>query len=181
MDAAGPDLCRDRIRKRARELRHSLNLVGELKAIANAKNEALDSDMEALQSVLTPKQIAKARAASLLWRVPWVIVTPRATLTVFPPCTPLLLPLQFILWTDTNPACMHMLNQLWNATTHTSGAAIASSSSAHPSHTGSVASSSSSDAIAAPPVSEATAVAAPTAVATAATAAAAVSSAATTE
>lgn len=87
--------------------------------------------MEALQSVLTPKQIAKARAAAR--------PQTRPPLTSCPPAP------QFILWTDTNPACMHMLNQLWNATTHTSGAAIASSS-AHPSHSSSVASVSSSDA-----------------------------------
>lgn len=47
-----------------------MQLVRDLRRYAEVRNESMDSDMQAIQSVLTPKQIAKVGVGGegRLWR-----------------------------------------------------------------------------------------------------------------
>ncbi len=47
---------RDRIRWRVNELRMAVKLLTDLRESVTSKNESLDTDMEELQRILTPKQ-----------------------------------------------------------------------------------------------------------------------------
>ena len=91
---------RTNVRELSEGLRNTLTLLQELRAQAQVKNTALDQAMHDLQGILTPTQSAKVR-----WGRRVSVKCGHLTCVLV---------VQFILWVDSNPVCMQMLNSLWS-------------------------------------------------------------------
>ena len=91
---------RTNVRELSEGLRNTLTLLQELRAQAQVKNTALDQAMHDLQGILTPTQSAKVR-----WERRVSVKCGHLTCVFV---------VQFILWVDSNPVCMQMLNSLWS-------------------------------------------------------------------